>query len=105
MVDVIKIVVSLEKWSLLIDSATETVKHEIKKTRWISWGYDGTYGCSIDRTYGIDTTMAFSLLNAITRKGQEDGFLPLLALPLTIKVLGREVRRARRQYNNVNKNV
>ena len=49
--------------------------------------------------------MAFSLLNAITRKGQEDGFLPLLALPLTIKVLGREVRRARRQYNNVNKNV
>ena len=31
-----------------------------------------------------------SLINAITRKG---GFLPLLALPLMIKVLGKEVKK------------
>ena len=41
-----------------------------------------------------------SLINAISGKGQEGGFLPLLALPLMIKVLGKVVRR---RYNNMNK--
>ena len=50
---------SLEKSGVLIDGATETVKHKIKKTRrWISWGYDDTYRCFIDSIYAffIDTT-------------------------------------------------
>ena len=40
--DIIKIVESLEKSGLLIDGASETVKLEIKRTRWISSCYDGT---------------------------------------------------------------
>ena len=37
--DIIKIAESLEKSGLLIDGATETVKHELRKTkRWTSWG-------------------------------------------------------------------
>ena len=48
--DVIKIVESVER--LLIDGATETVKHEIKKAKsWISWDYNDTYGCFIDECY------------------------------------------------------
>ena len=39
--------------------------------------------------------VASSLMNAITRKGQ-GGFLPLLALPLMMRVLEKEVRRAGR---------
>ena len=48
--DTIKIVDWLEKSRLLINSATETVKHEINKItrRWISWCYDDTYSCFID---------------------------------------------------------
>ena len=43
-----KMIKSLDDSGLLIDGATETVKHEIKKKRsWISWCYDGTYGCII----------------------------------------------------------
>ena len=50
--DVIKIVESVER--LLIDGATETVKHEIKKAKSrISWDYNDTYGCFIDSTYGF----------------------------------------------------
>ena len=41
--------------------------------------------------------VASSLINDITREGQKGGFLPLLALPLTIKIIGKGVRRA---YNN-----
>ena len=41
--------------------------------------------------------LASSLINDITREGQKGGFLPLLALPLTIKIIGKGVRRA---YNN-----
>ena len=40
--DFIKNVESLEKTGLLIDGANETVKNQVKKRRWISWGYDGT---------------------------------------------------------------
>ena len=45
---------------------------------------------------------ASSLINSITRKGQEDRFLPLLALLLMLKVLGKGVRRAGRGYMNKN---
>ena len=48
--------------------------------------------------------MVSSLINALTEKGQESGFLPLLALPLMIKVLGKTFRRAERGYNNMDKN-
>ena len=47
-------------------------------------------------------TMASSLINSITGKGQEGGFLTLLALPLMMKVLGKGLRRARRGYMNKN---
>ena len=63
--DIIKTVESLVKPDLLIACATETVKHEEKKTtttrRWFSLCYDGTYGCLIDSMYGffIDTTCVF----------------------------------------------
>ena len=50
--------------------------------------------------------VASSLINAITRKGvmraekgEENRFLSLLALPLMMKVLGKEVRRVGRGYN------
>ena len=44
--------------------------------------------------------IASSLINFITGKGQEDGFLLLLSLPLMMKVLGRGVRRAGKGYIN-----
>ena len=34
--DIIKIPESLEKLGVLIDGVTKTVKHEVKKGRWIS---------------------------------------------------------------------
>ena len=69
--DDIKIIESLEKLRLLIDSTNETVKFEIKKARWISWCYYGFYGCFIDSTHGvfIVTTLASLLIHALTRKG------------------------------------
>ena len=36
-------------------------------------------------------------------KVEESGFLPLLALPLMMKVLGKAVRKARKGYNNTDK--
>ena len=42
--DIIEIIKSLEDLGVLIDGATETVKHEIKKTsRWISWSFVSTF--------------------------------------------------------------
>ena len=38
--------------------------------------------------------VASLLINNITREGQKGGFLPLLALLLTIKIIGKGVRRA-----------
>ena len=46
--------------------------------------------------------IASSLINSITGKGQEGGFLLLLALSLMMKVLGKGVRRAGRGYMNKN---
>ena len=42
----------------------------------------------------------FSLINSISGKWQEGGFLPLLILPLRMKVLEKRVRRAGRGYMN-----
>ena len=39
-----------------------------------------------------------SSLNSITGKGQEGRFLSFLALPLTMKVFGKRIRRAGRRY-------
>ena len=54
--------------------------------------------------------MASSLINAVSgkgamaaAKGHKDGFLPLLELPLIMKVLGKEVMRAGRGYNNMDR--
>ena len=51
-------------------------------------------------TVSLIATMTSSLINYITGKGQEGGFLTLLALPLMTKVLGEGVRRAGRGYMN-----
>ena len=47
--------------------------------------------------------VASSFINDITGKGQKGGFLLLLALPLTVKVLGGKTQRAGREYNNTKK--
>ena len=46
------------------------------------------------RVSSLIQPVASWLINAITWKGQEGGYLPLLALPLMMKVLGKWVRRA-----------
>ena len=95
---------SLGKSDILIDGATETVKHEIKIQKGQTpWGYDGTYGCFIDSTYNlfIDESVTSSLINVIsgkrvTRAGkrQTGRILPLLVLSLMMEVLGNTVRKA-----------
>ena len=47
--------------------------------------------------------VVFSLINYITGKGQEGGFLPLLALLLMTNVLGKGVGRTAREHNDLNK--
>ena len=86
--DIIKIVQSLEKSGLLNDGASKTVKHGVKQQ-------EGRF---------LPAMMAFmtpSLINAIAGteirragEGQKGGVLPLLALPLIVKVLGKGVTRA-----------
>ena len=73
--DIIKIVKFFEDSCLLIDGATETVKHEIKKQESEFLG-------------AMMAPIAFSLMNAITGKGftrvgkrQDVGFFQLLTLP------------------------
>ena len=101
--DVIKIVGPYKNSGLLIDSAPVTVKYEIKKIRkLISWCFYSPYSCFIDRTHSFFIQpMVSSLINAIPEKeviragkGEKGGFLPLLALPLITKVLGKGVTRA-----------
>ena len=57
-------------------------KKKKKSGSWISWGYGGTNGCFIDSTYGffIDTTHGFLLINVISGKGQECGFLSIISI-------------------------
>ena len=103
--DIIKMVESLEKSGLLIDGASKTVKHEIKKQKYrflpammalMAASFIAPMASSLMQP------ITSSLINSITAKGQEGGFLPLLALPLIMKVLGKGVRRAARGYMNKN---
>ena len=63
---------------------------------------DGFHGASVvSMASSLVQSVTSSLINAISGKGvirarkrQEVGFLPLLALPLMMKVLGKEVMRA-----------
>ena len=49
--DIIKIIKSLEDSGISIDGVTETVKHEIKKTRrWISWSFVTNFSLFISAT-------------------------------------------------------
>ena len=59
-------------------------------------------------TSSLKQIVASSLINVLTGKrvtsagkGPEGGFLPLLALPLMMKVLGKGVTRAGRGYNKM----
>ena len=54
-------------------------------------------------TSSLIQPVASSLINVISGKGQEGGVLPLLALPLMIKVLGKGVRRAEKRCNKMDK--
>ena len=108
--DVIKIVESLEKSGLLIDSATETVKHETRN-------HEGFLGAMMAPMADslippmvslLIQPVASSLINVISRngvrragKGQEGGFFPLLALPLMMTFLGKGVQRAGKGYNSI----
>ena len=116
--DVIKTVESLEKSGLLVDGVTETVKHEIKKQEvWFLGTMMATMAGSLiaPMAFSLMQPVVSSLTNAISGKGvttagngQEGGFLPLLTLPLTMKVLrkgvtraGKGVRRAGKRCNNM----
>ena len=113
--DITKISKSLEHSGLVIDGATEIVKHEIKKQK------SGFLGAMMARmTASLITSMvsssiqhvASSLINAINGnrviragKGQEGGILLLLPLPLMMKVLkevvtrpGEGVKRAKKVF-------
>ena len=48
--DITKIIKSLEDSGVLIHRVTETVKHEVKKTRWISWSFVSIFSCFISAT-------------------------------------------------------
>ena len=103
--DITKIVESLEKTGLLIDGATEAVRHEIKKQEGVFLGVPIASMAASLITYTVSSLtqpISSSFINAITGKGQEGRFLPLLALPLMIKVLGKGVKKAGRGYNNMN---
>ena len=103
--DIIKILESLEKLGLLIDGASETAKHEIIKQEGGSLSVMmAPIAASLipPMTSSLIQPVASSLINSITGKGQEGGFLPLLALPLTMKLLGKGVRRVKRGYMNKN---
>ena len=77
--DIIKIVESLEYSGLLIDCATETVKHKIKKIRLISWCNDGTSLIIASMASSLIEPAISLLINYITGRGQKGRFLQLLA--------------------------
>ena len=110
--DIIKIVESLEKSDLLIDGATETVKNEIKKQEggFLSAMMAPMAASLISPMASLLIQPATSsMINSINgktamraRKGDEGGFLPLLALPLMIRSMSRKrVTRVGRGYNNM----
>ena len=89
-----KIVESLEK---LINGASETIKHEVKKQEGRFFGaMVAPMVASLIQpvSSSLIQPVASSLIKAIAGKGvmragkrQEGGFLPLLALPLMIKAI------------------
>ena len=99
--DIIKIVESLEKSSISIDGATETIGNQMKKQE---GGFFRPMMAPIATSLiaimasSLIQPVASSLINAITGKGvrragkrQDVEILSLLALPLMMKVLGKEV--------------
>ena len=102
---------SPEKSGLLIADAIETIKHEIKKRRYIFWCYDNAFGCFINstNTFSLVQPLSSSLINATTEKrvmiaekGQEGRYFPSLALSLMIRAMsGRGVTKRGRLYNNM----
>ena len=58
---IIKIIKSWEDSGVFIYGVTETVKHEIEKTRrLVSWSFVSTFGYFISATNGIDITKYFN---------------------------------------------
>ena len=102
--DIVKIVKPLESSCLLINGATETVKHEMKKQK---CGFLGAMMAPMPSS--LIQSVALSLINAISRKGvmgagkwQKGGYLPLLTFPLMIKDMpGKEITREERGYKNM----
>ena len=102
--DITKIVELLEKSGLLIDGTTETVKHKLRKQ-------EGGFLEAMVAPMAVLLVapmislliqpLVSSLINAITGKGKQDGFLPLFALLLMMKVLEKGVRRTGRGYINM----
>ena len=90
---------------LLIDSGTETVKHEIKNKqggRFLGPMIEPVSASLIAPiASSLIKTVPSSFLKPITGKGQESRLLLLLALPLLIKFLGNGARRAGVGYNNM----
>ena len=101
--DIIKIGESLEKSSLLNGGATETVRNEIKIKKIDFLRNDGPIGCFIDSTYDfyIDTTCNFFNDKCCNRKRTKRWISSFI--PLMMKVLGKEVRRVGKEYNNMDK--
>ena len=97
----------------MIDGATETIKHEIKKKSKQDGGF--LVAMMVPMVVSLIVHMASSLIqpvaslmiNTISRKGvmragkgQEDGILLLLTLPFMMKVLGKGVTRVEKRHNN-----
>ena len=104
--DIIKTVSSLLKSRRLIDGATETLKHQIKKQSEFVGALVASMAASLIATIVSLLTLpvASSLIYAVTGKWSEGEFLPFLALPLIMDVLEKEVKRAARGYNSMDKN-
>ena len=57
---IIKIIKSLEYLGVLIDGVTETVKHEIKTRRRISWSFVSTCSCFISATSNFFSSKSYN---------------------------------------------
>ena len=86
---------------LLIDGASETVKHKTKKQKgWFLSAIMAPVAASLiaPMASSLIQPIASSLTNSITGKGRKGEFLLLLALPLMMKLLGNGVTRTGRGY-------
>ena len=66
--DIIKLIKSLEDSGVLIIGATETVKDEIKRRRWISWSFVSTFSRVIS-TISLVHPVISSTVKGISRRG------------------------------------